>query len=273
MQQGVMSQSGMISIFNDFPIPPEALSEVSVLTSNYEPQYGSTASGVITAVTKSGTNEFHGSLFEHHRNTVLNARQFGAPRRPQNLQNEFGGTIGGPIKIPWLAWTGNRKSYFFFSYDRFSIRGGTTAPVLSIPSLKQSVGDFSDWVDAAGKLIPVYDPATTRPNPAFSSSLPVSPTNLPFLRDQFMGCDGQTPNVICPSDPRLQNSLAKQWFRFLPTPTFSGALNNYVVPTPISLQGAASLSHIPLFDVKIDHHVGGKDPRAKWSLPFAMRRS
>jgi hypothetical protein len=48
-----------------------------------------------------------------------------------------------------------------------------------------------------------------------------------------MGCDGKTPNVICSSDPRLQNSLAKSWLKFLPTPTFSGALNNYIMPEPI----------------------------------------
>ena len=56
---------------------------------------------------------------------------------------------------------------------------------------------------------------------------------MPFLRDQFMGCDGKSPNVICPSDPRFQSSLAPQWFQFLPNPTFGGALNNYVVPVPV----------------------------------------
>ena len=92
-----------------------------------------------TAVTKSGTNEFHGSLYEFHRNTVLNARQYSINpgTRPKDIENEYGGTIGGPIKIPWLAWTDKRKTYGFFNYTGFTLRGGVTAPTVSIPSLKE----------------------------------------------------------------------------------------------------------------------------------------
>jgi len=160
MQEGLMSQSGMVALGNDFPMTPEAVEEVSILTSNYEPQYGSTTSGVITAVTKSGKNDFHGEVHEFHHNNVLNARQFGAPTKPKDLENEFGGSVGGPIKLPG-AWGGSRRSYFFFNYDAWYIRGGTRFPVTSIPSLQERQGDFRDWVDAEGKLIPVYDPATT----------------------------------------------------------------------------------------------------------------
>lgn len=84
MQEGLMSQSGMIA-FSDYPISPESVSEVSILTSNYEPQYGSTTSAIITATTKSGTNEFHGGAHWFHRNTALNARQFGVAERPKDL--------------------------------------------------------------------------------------------------------------------------------------------------------------------------------------------
>ena len=216
IQDGMKTVSGMTEAYTDHPMSPETISEISLLTSNYEPQYGATTSGVITAVTKSGTNEFHGDLYEFLRNTALNARQFGIPNRPKDVENDFGGTIGGPLKIPWLAWTGRKKTYFFVGYELFHIRGGTTTPVISIPSLKERQGDFSDWVDSSGKLIPVYDPATTRPNPLFDPNHQVGPSNMPFFRDQFMGCDGKTPNVICPFDPRLQNSLAQQWFKFLP---------------------------------------------------------
>ena len=257
-QQGVMSQTGLISIWNDYPITPDSVSEVSVLTSNYEPQYGSTTSGVITLVTKSGTSEFHGSAFEFLRNTSLNARQFGVPSRPKDIEHDFGATLGGPLKIPWLAWSGRRKTYFFVAIGRYYIRGAAVAPVLSIPSLKERQGDFTDWVDANGNSIPIYDPATTRPNPAYDPTLPVGPTNEPFLRDQFMGCDGNTPNVICPTDPRLQNSLAKEWLQYLPNPTFPGALTNYVAP-PYASVGGAPLDHKVNYDVRVDHYIGEKD--------------
>src|SRR5438046_747729 len=123
------------------------------------------------------------------------ARQFDIARRPQDIEQDFGGTIGGPIKIPWLAWTDRKKTYAFFNYEQFIRRGGVTAPTVSIPSLKERAGDFTDWRDAAGNLIPIYDPATTRRDPNTGD----------FIRDQFMGCDGRTHNVNCPSDPRLQH--------------------------------------------------------------------
>ncbi|PYV39759.1 MAG: hypothetical protein DMG06_22255, partial [Acidobacteria bacterium] len=157
IQDGLNTQTGAALVFGNSPFSPEAISEISVLTSNAEPQYGSTSSGVVTGVTKSGTNDFHGALFEFHRNTVLNARQFGVPQRPKDIENDFGGNVGGPVKIPGL-WSSRKKTYFFFGYERFRIRGGASTPVLSIPSLKQRQGDFSDWVDSDGKLIPVFDP-------------------------------------------------------------------------------------------------------------------
>ena len=240
---------GVVGAIVDTPWSPESIGEVSVLTSNFEPQYGASSSGVVTAVTKSGTNEFHGTLFEFHRNTVLNARQFGIPERPRDIENDFGGNFGGPL--PKLG-----KTYFFVNFEEFRQAGGLTSPVLSIPSLKERQGDFSDWVDSDGNLIPVYDPATTRANPAFDPNLPVGLTNLPYLRDQFMGCNGNTPNVICPSDPRLQNSLATQWFQFLPDPTFSGPLNNYVAPP---IPNFTSANGTRLIDVRVDHYVGNSD--------------
>ena len=104
-------------------------------------------------------------------------------------------------------------------------------------------------------MIPIYDPATTRSNPAYDSSQPTSPTNPPFLRDQFMGCDGTTPNVICATDPRLQNSLAKQWFQYLPALTSSGPKNNYLAPATPQFLGTDAYT----ITEKIDEYIGSKD--------------
>jgi len=256
MQDSMNSQSGMTEAYTDHPMSPDAISEISVLTSNYEPQYGSTTSGVLTAVTKAGSSAFHGVAYEFARNAGLNARQFGVPSRSPDIENDFGGTIGGPVKIPKLAWSGRKKTYFFASYELFHIRGGASTPVITVPSMKERQGDFSDWVDSNGNLIPVYDPATTQANPAFNASQPVSPANMPYLRNQFMGCNGNQPNVICSTDPRLASSLATQWFQLLPSPTFSGPLNNYVVPVPVPNTVFADAS---LLDTRVDHYVGEKD--------------
>ncbi|HET9178404.1 MAG TPA: carboxypeptidase regulatory-like domain-containing protein [Terriglobia bacterium] len=258
VQEGLMSQSGMVAIDNDYPISPEAISEVNVVTSNYSPQYGSTTDGVINLVTKAGTDHFHGDLREFMDNTSLNARQWGAPERPKDIENQYGGSLGGPAKLP-ILWSGRNKTYFFFNYERWTVRGGSRFPVLSIPSMKERQGDFTDWRDANGNLIPVYDPDTTRANPNYDPNSAVGPNNLPYLRDQFMGCDGNTPNVICPTDPRVQSSLASAWFKYLPTPTFSGPLNNYVSPVPIADISGAGVDHRTMIDARIDDYLGSKD--------------
>jgi carboxypeptidase family protein len=231
----------------DFAQSPDMVSELKLLNSNYEPQYGSSSSMVIIMETKAGTSQFHGNLYEYHRNTVLNANQFSnsdpRPDRPINLQNNFGGSIGGPVKLPF-AWFARNKGFFFVNWEGYRVRGGLRREILSIPSLKERRGDFTDWVDSAGNLIPIYDPATTRRD-----------ADGNIVRDQFMGCDGNTPNVICPDDPRLKNSLALQWFKFLPEPTNPNARLNYLAPA----QPGGFSADANILNIRYDQYLGDKE--------------
>jgi hypothetical protein len=211
MQQGFMSQSGMISIFQDFPFSPDMVSEIKVVSSSYEPQYGSSTSGQIVATTKSGTERFHGSAFDYHQRDSLNARQWGAEDKSPLKKNNFGANLGGPAKVPGL-WSNNVKTYFYVNFEGFRQKGGVNRPTISIPSMKERNGDFSDWRDASGNLIPIYDPATTRV------------VNGVVVRDPF-------PGNIIPTN-RI-TPIARQFLQFLPNPTSDGPLNNYLVPTAI----------------------------------------
>ena len=267
---GAQSQTGIvvldgIALFNssgtqgltgavlDFPQSPDLISEFQVLTSNYDAQYGS-AGGVTVENVRSGKSTFHGTAYEFNRNSAFNATQWGTADKAQDVENDFGGNFGGPLKLPF--WKNrNHHTYFFTNFEGFRIRGGLFRDTLSLPSVAEQGGDFRDWVDSDGNLIPIYDPATTRANPAYNSSQPISATNPPFLRDQFMGCDGTTPNVICATDPRLQNSLAKQWFQYLPTLTSSGPKNNYLAPATPQFLGTDAYT----VTEKIDEYIGSKD--------------
>jgi hypothetical protein len=94
---------------------PDALQEFRVLTNTFSAEYGRASGGVCLAVTKSGTDEFHGSLFEYLRNNDLNARNFFAAGTPMLRQNQFGGGMGGPVILP--RYNGRDRTFFFFNYQ------------------------------------------------------------------------------------------------------------------------------------------------------------
>ena len=234
MQEGTMSQSGMVA-FNDFPTTPDMVSEVRVLTSSYEPEYGTTTGGEIIVTTKSGTDQFHGGAFEYLRNRDLNALQFTNARpagdaRPKDNENEWGGDIGGPVKLGFLpfVWGSTHKTYFFHDEEYLRATGGTTRPVYSIPSEQERTGNFSD-LD-----IPIYDPKTE------------TIVNGVIMRSPYPG------NMIPVSE---QSKLAQQWMQFLPATTSPGPFNNFLgTPVPNGILGSTDL-----FLYKIDHNWGEKD--------------
>ena len=128
----------------------DALQEMKVQTSLYSAEYGRTAGGVINFVTKSGTNELHGSLFEFLRNEKLDARNFFAAQKAPYKQNQFGGSLGGPIK--------KNRLFFFGDYEGFRQRQGQTF-VNSVPTAAERAGNFAG-------LFSVFDPLSTTTNPA-----------------------------------------------------------------------------------------------------------
>lgn len=129
----------------------DAIQEFRVQTSNYDAQFGSEAGGQINLVTKSGTNNFHGSAYEFVRNDKFDARNFFAPDRAELRQNQFGGTMGGPIK--------KNNTFFFGGYEGTRIRKGFTQLDL-VPNAAERTGDFSDLL-AQG--IQVKNPYTGTP--------------------------------------------------------------------------------------------------------------
>ena len=152
------------------PFPfPDALQEFSVQTSNYNAEFGQSAGAVVNIVTRSGERQFHGDAFEYLRNGVFNARNFFATSVDPLKRHQFGGTIGGPIKIPHLVR--GDHSYFFFGYQRTNLKDSVGGSSAYVPTTANLAGDFSALLTAnnpanpQGKAIQILDPTTGRPFP------------------------------------------------------------------------------------------------------------
>jgi hypothetical protein len=141
------------------PIPdPDALQEFSVQTNGFSAEYGRNAGGIVNAVTKSGTNTLHGSLFEFHRNAAVNALSFFATASDGLKRNQFGGTLGGPVNIPHL-YSGRDRTFFFFSIqDQTQVQTPTDASTTVLTPAQRN-GDFS------ARSASITDPTTGKPFP------------------------------------------------------------------------------------------------------------
>jgi TonB-dependent Receptor Plug Domain len=137
--------------------PAESVQEFKIATNSYDAQYGRTAGGVVNVSLKSGTNAFHGVAYEFYRRKWLDANSFllnsrQAPKVEHYL-DQYGFSVDGPVF--------KNKTFFLFTGERY--REGTPAPLFStVPTAAMKDGDFSGLVDAQGRLITIYDPATGR---------------------------------------------------------------------------------------------------------------
>ena len=146
---GASHQDNITNLNAAFP-NPDALSEFSVETNNFDARYGGSGGAVVNIVTKSGGNAMHGSAFEYLRNGDLNARNFFAPQQDAIKRNQFGGTFGGPIK--------KDKLFYFGSYQDTILHNVTFANTAFVPTAAQQAGNF-----AGGKTI--NDPTTGKAFP------------------------------------------------------------------------------------------------------------
>jgi outer membrane receptor protein involved in Fe transport len=203
-------------------VPQDAVQEVKLTTSDYDAEYGHVSGGVWQLSTKSGTNHLHGTAFEYYRsNDFFAADSFSQPNGvPQNVWNQFGGSLGGPIK----------KDKLFFFGDFQGMRNHfATASLYTTPIDAFKAGDFS----SVASTDPIFDPATGNPDGTG--------------RTQF-SCNGVL-NVICPSriSPAAKNLLA-----LLPEPTVPGAINNNFTVARPAIFGQNQ------FDTRVDYFVTPK---------------
>lgn len=170
--------------------PVDTIQELGIISNNYAAEFGGSSGGVIVQTTKSGTNRFHGSLYEFLRNDDFDASGYFAQTKPELRYNIFGGTIGGPIR--------HDKTFFFFGYEGSRQRSGTT-DTLTVPTLLERQGNFSELG------VNIYDPKTT------------TTVNGVTTRTQFAN------NTITDFD-----SVGSALISYFPEPTNSKTANNFV---------------------------------------------
>jgi len=116
---------------------PDAIDEFRVITNTFDAEYGRNSGAVVNVVTKSGTNNLHGNVYEYFRNKVLNAQGFLNTVKPQFDQNQFGGTLGGPVK--------KDRTFFFVSYEGRRVRQGVSGPLVTPPTPDEIAGNFGSF--------------------------------------------------------------------------------------------------------------------------------
>jgi hypothetical protein len=214
-------------------VPPAAsVQEMKVSTNSYDAQYGRTAGGVVNMSLKSGTNSFHGEVYDYMRRKALAANSFilNSQNKPKTEQyiDQYGFSADGPIF--------KNKTFFLFTGEKY--REGTPAPLFAtVPTPAMKQGDFSGLVDASGRLIQIYDPLTGRD------------VNGVWTRDAF-------PGNIIPAN-RI-NPTAQAIMKYWPDPNTTTA---GVAPWQQNLEWASHFNRDIFWNWvgKVDHNFGAND--------------
>src|SRR3984885_4122856 len=261
--------------------PPDAIQEFKLQSGNFSAEFGHSTGGIVNAAIKSGTNGLHGDLWEYVRNTLFNANDYFANQtdtpRPAYHQNQFGGTVGGPLYLPKL-YDGRNKTFFFFDYQgtRINTPSASTSSVPTAAMHSSNFTNFQDFftlvggtkTDALGRVFPfatLLDPATPRAVAAGAldrvSGLPNTTSSAIYVRDPFYSngsvagitnFTNQTKDLNVLPQSRIDPNAVKI-LSLYPNPTAgTTSLPNYY-------QFAAGTNNINQYDVRGDENISSKD--------------
>jgi hypothetical protein len=187
----------------------DSIAEFRILTNNFDPEYGNYSGGVVNVVTKSGSNSLHGSGFEFLRNTSLDARSFFSPQRSYYRQNQFGGTIGGPIK--------KNQVFFFGDYQGTRQSQGVETGLIPVPTLANRSGNLFDQNDAlTGQVSGPHLANLLTQRLGYSVA-----EGEPYYK---AGCTTATcvfPGAVIPQ--RAWSEPAKHLLQYIPSPNLGGS--------------------------------------------------
>ena len=214
----------------------EAITEFQVETNGFKPEFGQAGGGSITFASKSGTNNLTGSAYGFFRHDALDKKGFFEATKGIYKQSDAGGSFGGPVTIPNL-YSGRNRTFFFASYEGFYNKQGSNSAFRSVPTPEMWDGDFSNWVNASGQRITIYDPATTRVG-----------ANGALIRDPF-------PNNRIPLDrfsTTAKNYIALARSVLVPNRGAAPGTFNYINNNYVS-EGRSTIEKTNKYSLKVDH--------------------
>lgn len=189
----------------------DSIAEFRILSHNFDSEYGKYSGGQINVITKSGTDQFHGDVFEYLRNTDLDARNYFSPTRGEFIQNQFGGTIGGPIL--------RQKLFIFSDYQGSQQIQGVDSGLVPVPTTQDRSGNLLDQAPSLTSMVTTAYFANRLSN---QFGYPVS-INEPYY---FTGCVSSTqcvlPNGTIPQS--VWSAPAANLLKYIPTPNAGPAV-------------------------------------------------
>ncbi len=227
---------------------PDSIAEFRVITNTFDAEYGRNSGSVVNVITKSGTNKFHGNIYEYFRNTDLDAKGFLNTTRPQLNQNQFGGTFGGAIV--------KDRTFFFTSYEGRRIRSGQQGQLVNVPTTGQRGGDFSQIFDPTGTMNAftgnIVDPFVVQVLSGRSNKGGTCPNAIQALGGQLTMPTPTTPtpwSSVFPTSfipPACQDPVAVDLQRFIPGANLPGSQFQNV---PVGTNNASQ------FTFRLDHKI------------------
>jgi hypothetical protein len=234
VQDGVSITDANVSSITSRPPGMDSIQELRVVMSVPPARYSAPATTIVS--TRSGTNEWHGGLFHTGRNNgfgVARQRQDFYARPPQLIRNEYGATLGGPVRIPRL-YNGKDRTFFFIAWEASNLRSAASTGT-SLPTAAMRQGDFSQLTDAQGRPIVLYDPWTTQDRAQQYARLPF-------------------PGNVIPAGRR--SPLATYFFSVLPQETQPGVNpsidSNWFGPDPMARDDWT-------YTLRVDHRLSDRD--------------
>jgi len=223
---------------------PDAIEEFRVISNTFDAEYGRNSGAVVNVVTKSGTNQWHGNLYEYFRNTVLNAQGYFNTVKPQENQNQFGGTFGGPIK--------KDRTFFFVSYEGRRVRQGISGQTVIVPTPAERTGVFNVGTGNAlgGSITDQFTADALNGRPGCTSAINAAGGATPAAGSNWSSIFPTDANGNANIPASCMDPVAVDMLRFVPGANRPDGVTYQAVPTSRDRQDQVTF--------RFDHHINDR---------------